>query len=181
MVVLPAVVSSSGIYLYLYGATWCPACRTLDRFLSQSYAGIYYFCKIDVLDVCRTNFDSIRTLLVGKGILREHLASIPQTYVVRDGKYLLAIVVGAVTDSQFWKNLTSRTPRESVLLVIPPNTYEVPMSFSEQYELLSRYLLTAPRDTAAPVDAFSPQVVVPAVLVAAGAAVVVYAFVVRRR
>ncbi|MCX8185017.1 MAG: thioredoxin family protein [Sulfolobales archaeon] len=180
--VLPISISGSSIYLYLYGATWCPHCRTLDQFLSQTYSGSYHFCKVDVLESCRTSFNSVRSLLISKGVSQKHLEGIPQTYVVRDGRYLLAIVVGAVTDTQFWRNLTSRGPQERVLLVVPPNAYEIPISFSEQYEIVSKYIAAAtPKETATPTEIFSSYTLVPIVLIAAGVSIVVYAFIKRRK
>ncbi len=174
------IAFGSSTFLYLYGATWCPHCRDLDAFLSKRYTDSYLFCKIDLSEECRRAFDSLRGVL-GTRVppeYREYLGSIPQTYVVRDGKYIVAIVVGAVTDERFWRNVTAMEPRERVLLVVPPNVYEIPMSFSEQSDLVSKYILVNGASTRPSRGwELGPQILVPAALVAAGGALVAYAFI----
>lgn len=179
-----AVSASGSVFLYLYGATWCPHCRNLDQFLSQTYAGNYYFCKIDVSKDCQSSLDAIRNFLVkSKGLSPDLLGYIPQTYVVRDGRYLIAVVVGGVTDLRFWKNITTRGPQERVLFVVPPNVYEIPMTFEEQYELIAKHPTVASA-TAPPSQGGTPgvlNVIVPGALIAVGALVIAYAVVKRRR
>lgn len=184
VLVAPAASAGDGVFLYLYGATWCPYCRNLDQFLSNTYSGSYYFCKIDVSKECQSGLDAIRSFLVkSKGLSSDLLGYIPQTYVIKDGRYLIAIVVGGVTDPQFWKNITARPPQERVLLVVPPNAYEVPMTFEEQRDLIARNLVVASATTQ-PGQGAAPAVfyiLVPGVLIGVGALVIAYAVVKRRR
>ncbi len=178
------ITLGSSAYLYLYGATWCPYCRALDEFFSKTYVDSYYYCKIDVSEECRRAFDSLMKIISARvpPEYREYLGSIPQTYVVRDGRYLIAIVIGAVTDARFWRNVSSIEPRERVLLILPPRAHEIPMSFAEQSDLVSKYVLvsrTAVQPGWGPV--LSPQTLVPLALVAAGGALMAYAFARRRK
>lgn len=170
-------VTTAGVYLYLYGATWCPYCRSLDNFFNQAYPGRYYFCKIDLYEDCKTNLKALNEYLVrSKGIPSEILGGIPQTLVIRDGRYLLAIVIGGITDSKFWDEITSMTPQERVLLIVPPNKYEIPVTFNEQAEIVSKY---APVSTTSGTST-GTLLVVPAVLAIIGIAVIAYALLRRR-
>lgn len=179
VVMLPITASGSGVHLYLYGATWCPACRALNEFLSREYPGSYYFCKIDVSEACLSDLNRIAGVLSSKGVPLKYLESIPQTYVVRDGRYLVAVVIGAVTDSQFWKNIIAREPQERVALVIPPDVYEIPMAFQEQYELVA--LITKHAQASALEQKVNLKLLIPIVLVASGVILVTYAVLGRRK
>ncbi|MEM2077005.1 MAG: hypothetical protein QXV03_04950 [Sulfolobales archaeon] len=180
---LSAVAIGSDVHLYLYGATWCPHCRSLDQFLTQAYPGSYSFCKIDLYEVCKNNLDSIRSFFASKGVSSEYLGYIPQTYVTKDGKYLIAVVVGAVTDVQFWQNITARSPQEKVVFIVPPNVYEIKMSFQEQQELvalITKYTVT----TTAPPSSqqiVKPQLIIPITLIATGVLVIAYSIFRRRK
>lgn len=173
---LSEVFAGSSVYLYLYGRTGCPACRALDEFLRQAYPGRYYFCKTDLSKVCENNHDQIVSTLVSKGVSSEHLMYIPQTYVVRNGRYLVAVVIGAIRDPQFWENITVREPQERVLvvaLVKQPSVYEIPMTYEEQRELIA---VIARREQGADL-----QYIIALALIALGATLVTYAVLVRRR
>ncbi|MEM1623304.1 MAG: thioredoxin family protein [Sulfolobales archaeon] len=182
-VALSAVTTSGDVYLYLYGATWCPHCRSLDLFLAQTYPGRYYFCKIDLYEVCRNVLDSIRSFFASKGVSSEYLGYIPQTYVIKDGRYLIAVVVGAVTDIKFWQNITARSPQEKVVLIVSPEVYEIQVSFREQQELVELITKHTVTTTAPPSSqqGVEPRLVIPIALIATGALVIAYSILRRRK
>lgn len=182
-IVLPATVSCESVYLYLYGATWCPHCKSLDQFFSRAYSDRHYFCKIDVDKNCQSKLNAVREYFTkNKGVSSEYLGYIPQTYVIRDGRYLIAIVVGGVTDPQFWSNITAMRPQDKVLLIIPPSAYEIPMTFEEQYELIQKFTyMPATSSPPSQQPTFSPQAIIPVILVALGSFAIAFAILKRRR
>ncbi|MEM2007518.1 MAG: thioredoxin family protein [Sulfolobales archaeon] len=182
-VLLPAVTIGSSVYLYLYGATWCPHCRSLDQFLTQAYPSSYYFCKIDLYENCKSNLDSIRSFFASKGVSSEYLGYIPQTYVIKDGKYLIAVVVGAVTDVQFWQNITARSPQEKVVLIVPPKVYEIQVSFQEQQELVALVTKYTVTTTTLPSSQqiVEPQLIIPIAFIVTGVLVIAYSIFRRRK
>jgi thiol-disulfide isomerase/thioredoxin len=172
---------SGGDFFYIFGASTCPYCRALDQFFTQSYPGKSYFCKVDLDTKCSQNFNTVVSLLATKGVPREELGYVPMTLIVRDWKYVLAVVIGAVTNTKFWDNITSRVPQEKTLVYIPEQSalkaYEVTMSFDEQQNIVSRYLVL-PQGSSSP---FSEYVLIPILLIGAGVAVIAYALLGRRR
>jgi len=112
------VLSSSEFFLYLYGATWCPYCRALSEFFGKSFPGNSYFCKIDEDRSCREALSSLNSYLESKGVPKNVTGYIPLTVVIVEGRYVAAIVVGAVTDEEFWRGLARLAPRESVPVML---------------------------------------------------------------
>lgn len=174
-------VGDGSSFFYIFGATTCPYCKALDQFFTQVYPGKSYFCKADLDNACLQNFRAVIGLLATKGVPQEELGGIPTTLVIKDWKYILAVVIGAITDKNFWNNITSRTPSEKIQVFIPEKSmlkaYEVSISFDEQQSIISRYLIL-PQSSSSP---FSERVLIPVLLIGVGVAVVAYALIGRRK
>jgi len=113
----------------------------------------------------------------------EYLGYIPQTYVIKDGKYLIAVVVGAVTDVQFWQNITARSPQEKVVLIVPPKVYEIQVSFQEQQELVALVTKYTVTTTTLPSSQqiVEPQLIIPIAFIVTGVLVIAYSIFRRRK
>ena len=134
----PVEVSfGSGAHLYVFGASTGPYYRSLEKLFSEEYANRYYFCMLDKDYSCKIKKAEIVELLTSKYISNFYLKSIPQTFVVVDGKYVTAIVIGGITDPEFWENVTRREPGEFVLIVSHPFTSEIYMTYEEQMKLIN--------------------------------------------
>lgn len=180
LVPTPAM-GDGGSFFYIFGVSTCPYCRALDQFFTQVYPGKSYFCKADLNDVCLQNFRTVLGILATKGIPQEELGGVPTTLVIKDWKYILAVVIGAVTDKNFWDNIVSTTPKEKIQVFVPEQStlkaYEVSISFDEQQNIVSRYLII-PQSTTSP---FSRDVLIPIILIGVGVAVIAYSLIGRRK
>ncbi len=176
------VLSSGEFFLYLYGATWCPHCRVLSDFFNKSFPGNSYFCKIDEDRSCKEALSSLNSYLESKGVPKNVTGYIPLTLVVVEGRYVAAIVIGAVTDTAFWRDLSRVAPREGIPIMLGRDrVYEVQLTYEEQAQLVSNYIrLPEATPTRSGLNQLEPQVLVALALVVAGVAVVAYSLVRRR-
>lgn len=197
-------LGSSDFLLYLYGATWCPYCRALSDFFSRNFPDNSYFCKIDLDEGCNNALRSLSSYLASKGAPSDVIGYIPLTLVVVRGKYVAAVVVGAVTDTDFWRSLAGQVPSERVPVMLGRDrVYEVALTYDEQAKLVSSYvrLPTAATATGTPLTTsplhpptattevkpqpsglqLEPRVLVALALVLAGVALIAYSLVRRSR
>jgi hypothetical protein len=193
-------LSSSDFLLYLYGATWCPYCRALSDFFSRNFPNNSYFCKIDLDEGCSSALRSLSSYLASKGAPSDVIGYIPLTLVVVRGKYVAAVVVGAVTDADFWRGLAGQAPSERVPVMLGRDrVYEVALTYDEQAKLVSSYV-RLPTATTTPLTTsplhpptvttevkpqpsglqLEPRVLAALALVLAGAALIAYSLVRRR-
>ena len=132
--------SAPNVFFYEYGAHTCPHCEPLHRFLEAHFPGHHYFCDMASTPECTVYFRAWLEVM--------HLPPyIPQTIVIKDGKYVVAIVIGEVRDASFWLKLASLKPsrripvfsgtRRAGTLILPNMTV---------HEYIVRYLIYLPED-----------------------------------
>jgi len=110
-------LSSNNIVFYAYGETTCPHCKKLHDFFDTTFKHNYVFCYIDKYSECYNNLGKFILDIVklpGAQSVQSVLGYIPQTYILKNNTYLLGIVIGAVTDENFWLNLTCREPTSEI-------------------------------------------------------------------
>ncbi len=176
------MLSSGEFFLYLFGATWCPYCRALSEFFGKSFPGNSYFCKIDEDRSCREALNFLNSYLESKGVPENVTGYIPLTIVVVEGRYVAAIVIGAVTDAAFWRDLARAAPREEIPVMLGRDrVYKVQLTYEEQAQLVSNYVRLPEATATKPgLHQLEPQVLVALALVVAGVALVAYSLVRRR-
>jgi len=128
---------------------------------------------------CRDALELLKGYLESKGVPENVTGYVPLTLVVVKGRYVAAIVVGAVTDAAFWKDLARAAPRERVPVMLGrERVYEVDLTYEEQAQLVSRYVhlptATKPQPSGLQLE---PQLLVAIALVAAGLGLIAYSLV----
>lgn len=93
----------SKVKLAMFGATWCPYCKVLKEFLEANYPDTTCFMWVDTSVVASNAFTYLGYLEAQSGFL-QHAREIPQTVVLSNG-VTKAVVIGAVTDKEFWSRL----------------------------------------------------------------------------
>lgn len=97
--------NASEVKLTMFGATWCPYCKILKEFFEANYPNATCFMWIDANVVASNAFTYLGYLEAQSGFL-QHAREVPQTVVLING-VTKAVVIGAVTDKEFWNKLMS--------------------------------------------------------------------------
>ena len=108
-VVVVAQSAPSDVLFYVYGMSTCPHCRVLHDFLRENYPNNFFFCDVYTSTECR---DYFAKYLEATGLP----GYVPQTIVVKNMSYVLAIVIGEVTNTAFFDSLTKLEPSLEVPL-----------------------------------------------------------------
>ncbi|MEM4717851.1 MAG: thioredoxin family protein [Desulfurococcaceae archaeon] len=120
---------------YMFGASWCPHCKNLDRFFTNEFPESHYFCVIDKIRECYERFTSLSNDFKLGGY-------VPITIVVKDSRYILAIVIGEVVDKEFWLNLTCLTPSESIPVYTGTDeVFRVSLNTTDHGEYIRKYII----------------------------------------
>jgi len=94
------------ITFYEMGESTCPHCAALLNLFAQNFPNNTYFCDIATNQACLVRFYSWTNF-------SSFPPSVPQTFVLYNKTYILAIVVGEVDNVTFWTNIANSTPSES--------------------------------------------------------------------
>lgn len=103
--VLKAIKSEEikSINLITFGSTTCPHCRNLHEFFEKNFKNRYAFLWVDDPNNAEL-FRRLAQIEQNGGLPLSYAYSVPQTVVVRYGEPI-AIVIGEITDTDFWQKL----------------------------------------------------------------------------
>jgi len=114
----------SDTVFYTYASTRCPYCRRLHEFFENSeFRGNYIFCYADVRRECIENYYRFTrearglpsTGSVGEVIDTTRLP-VPFTIVIKNGTYVVGVVLGLVESRDFWLQLACSSPTREIPL-----------------------------------------------------------------
>jgi len=94
------------VIFYEMGESTCPHCSALHNLFVQNFPNNTYFCDIATSQDCLVRFYSWINI-------SSFPLSVPQTFVVYNRTYILAIVIGEVENVTFWTNLANSAPNET--------------------------------------------------------------------
>ncbi|MEM1696762.1 MAG: hypothetical protein QXJ18_04370 [Desulfurococcaceae archaeon] len=178
----------NGVHFYTYGHMGCPYCKALKEFFETRIPGSSVFCDISTVGeyydmfYAQTSYIVNHTSLnpdVPQLLLYRLVGAIPRTLVVRENKYILAVVVGAVEDLNFWMNLSCLEPSTRIPL-FSGNTLVgyIELGTIDHSEFVEKWLPVATTPTS-PVEQEFPQpigyLILPVVAIVLGVVVILLA------
>ncbi|MGC9115453.1 MAG: hypothetical protein ACP5HH_05565 [Fervidicoccaceae archaeon] len=100
---LAATAVPKEVTFYELGESTCPHCVALLNTFAQNFPNNTYFCDIATNQACLVRFYSWLNF-------SSFPASVPQTFVIYNKTYILAIVLGEVDNATFWSNIANSAP-----------------------------------------------------------------------
>lgn len=91
--------------LIVFGSKTCPHCRALHEFFDYNYKNKYYFFWIEDSEGADL-LSKLFMIEVNHGLREDFARAVPQTLVLVNGSPV-AIVIGGVTNAEFWGRLVS--------------------------------------------------------------------------
>lgn len=110
------VVWCGGVCSYsfvTFGSKSCPHCQSLHSFFSTNFQGMYVFVWIESTAAGLNLLYDIATAEVKYGLSSSYAGATPHTLVFSDC-VLVAVVIGAVENSEFWSSLLKLNTTEFV-------------------------------------------------------------------
>jgi hypothetical protein len=113
----------SDTVFYTYASTRCPYCRRLHEFFENTeFRDNYIFCYADVQRECLENYyrftreakELPSTGSVDKVI--DPILPVPFTIVIKNGTYIVGVVLGLVESRDFWLKLACSSPTREIPL-----------------------------------------------------------------
>ncbi|MEM1694989.1 MAG: hypothetical protein QXS14_03710 [Desulfurococcaceae archaeon] len=178
----------NGVHFYIYGQMGCPYCKALKEFFETRIPGSSVFCDIGTVEEYYEMFYAQTVYIMNHAslnpdvpqlFLHRLVGAIPRTLVVRENKYILAVVVGAVEDLNFWMNLSCLEPGTRIPLY-NGNTLVgyIELGTTDHSEFVEKWLPVATTPTP-PVKQESPQpisyLILPIVTIVLGVALILLA------
>ncbi|MEM0004309.1 MAG: hypothetical protein QXE10_04035 [Desulfurococcaceae archaeon] len=137
----------NGVLFYIFGESTCPYCKLQHDFFQQNYpASVHYFCIIDKYGDCYNKFiQFVRDELISKANMDTSKIGVPLTIVVKNyggNKSIVAVVIGAITDKNFWLQLACSQPGENIpVYLMTQQAYFIPVNQTTNGELVNEYIV----------------------------------------
>ncbi|PUA32555.1 MAG: hypothetical protein B7O98_07875 [Zestosphaera tikiterensis] len=186
-VVIPQTLD--GLRLITFGSQSCPHCRALHDFFSKNYVGMYTFFWVED-KVGSELFAYLAGVEVSYGLSTNYAYAVPQTLVLSEGR-AVAIVIGEVTNVDFWNGLLNLKPNTSIPIYLGNNRLvSIPQEGLTQlitninYTLKTSAITSTPATTQATTSSnanASGANLTGVAVVAAGVVLAVAYFIVKRR
>lgn len=93
------------VTFYEFGESTCPHCTALLNLFAQNFPNNTNFCDIVTNQACLIRFSSWINF-------SSFPPNVPQTFVVYNRTYILAIVLGEVDNATFWSNIGNSAPSD---------------------------------------------------------------------
>ncbi|MEM1638929.1 MAG: hypothetical protein QXJ69_02475 [Desulfurococcaceae archaeon] len=132
---------------YIFGESTCPYCKLQHDFFQQNYpASSHYFCILDKYTDCYNKFRQfVLEELISKAGVNTQEIGVPLTIVVKDyGEYksIVAVVIGAITDKNFWQQLACSQPGSNIPVYVGMRqAYWIATNTTDHSSLLEKYIV----------------------------------------